>query len=207
MTKLTKAVARKVLATVDAGLTPNMGNPVPGQMCVEAAVCYALGLPHSDKPDCVAISLNRLKIIINDAYGWVSNESRAKGLRKLAILQLGTAGILDEVEFAQRLVPLAYDMANRAVADAAYAYADGAAAAARAAARAAAYAAADAVAVVAAAAADAAARAAAAAARAAARAAAYAAYAGEAELVYFCDKVADILIDMKVPAVKWLNIL
>ena len=200
--KLTKAAARKVLATVDEGLTIGMGNPIPGEMCVEAAVCYALGLPHSDQPlDCVAYSLNRLKIILNDAYEWVSNESRAKGMRKLAVLQLGTTGTLNEVEFAQKLVPLAQDMAKHAASYAAARAAASYAAATDTAAHAT-------YAAIYAARAARAARAAAYAARAASAARyAAAASASERELIYFADKVADILIDMKVPAVKWLDIL
>ena len=175
--RLTKAIARKVLLTIDAGLTDGLGIPEPGKMCVEAAVCYARGLPHGDHPDCVASSLNKLKIVLNDNSWWISNKSRAKGMRKLAILQLGTAGALDEIDFVRRLVPVAKDMAAHAAA-----YADADAADAAYAADAAAHAAADAA------------------------QAAYAA-AGEAELVYFADRVADILIEMKVPAVKWLDLL
>lgn len=39
---LTKEIAQKVLTTVDKGLSCGLGHPKPGQMCVEAAVCYAL---------------------------------------------------------------------------------------------------------------------------------------------------------------------
>src|SRR5580700_4117983 len=100
--KITREIAKKVLDTVDAGLSKGLGKPRPGEMCVEAAVNFALGLPHGDKPlDCVAKSLNNLKIVINDTY--FSKERRTKGLRKLAILQLGTATGFDEVEFATRL--------------------------------------------------------------------------------------------------------
>ena len=45
MIEITEAVALKVRDTVAAGLSNGLGNPEPGQMCVEAAVCYALGLP------------------------------------------------------------------------------------------------------------------------------------------------------------------
>ncbi len=99
-------IARKVLAVVDAGLVNGVGNPVPGQMCVEAAVCYALGLPHGDDPKCVAPSLRSLKIRLNDSR-WSSSESRAKGLRRLALAQLGSKGHLDEREFATRCAVLA----------------------------------------------------------------------------------------------------
>ena len=62
MIEITREIATKVLACVDAGLVHGVGRPVPGQMCVEAAVCYALGLPHGDDPKCVAPTLRRLKI-------------------------------------------------------------------------------------------------------------------------------------------------
>jgi hypothetical protein len=52
MIEITESVARKVLKTVDAGLCSGLGNPTPGEMCVEAAVCYALDLPHGDEPSC-----------------------------------------------------------------------------------------------------------------------------------------------------------
>jgi hypothetical protein len=99
-------IARKVLSTVDAGLVSGVGKPVPGQMCVEAAVCYALGLPHGDDPKCVAQSLRKLKIRLNDS-NWSSDEARAKGLRRLALIQLGSAGNLDEIEFVKRCARLA----------------------------------------------------------------------------------------------------
>lgn len=99
---ITETIARKVLETVDAGLVKGVGDPVPGKMCVEAAVCYALGLPHGDNPECVSASLRELKIRLNDSP-WSSNQARANGLRRLAVAQLGSAGFLNETEFVQRL--------------------------------------------------------------------------------------------------------
>jgi hypothetical protein len=99
-------LARKVLAVVDAGLVQGMGKPEPGKMCVEAAVNYAMGAPHGDQPACVANSLRRLKIRLNDS-AWSSNKARTKGLRRLAIAQLGSAGVLDEKDFARRVSRLA----------------------------------------------------------------------------------------------------
>ena len=92
-----------LLSVVDRGLSKGLGKPIPGQMCVEAAVCYSLGLPHGDDPLCVAYSLRQLKIIINDA-DWSSNAARAKGLRRLAVAQLGTKETLNEREFVKRVV-------------------------------------------------------------------------------------------------------
>jgi hypothetical protein len=100
--KVTLKQARKVLEVVDAGLCSGLGQPKPGQMCVEAAVCYALGQPHGDNPKCVAPAVRSFKIALNDA-AWSSNTARAKGMRRIAIAQLGTAGEIDEVAFAKAL--------------------------------------------------------------------------------------------------------
>lgn len=95
----TLEIARKVLTTVNAGLVSGLGRPVPGQMCVEAAVCYAMDLPHSDRPTCVGDAVRRFKIKLNDAR-WSSNAARTDGLRKLAIAQLGSETI-DQKAFAR----------------------------------------------------------------------------------------------------------
>ncbi|NBV24921.1 MAG: hypothetical protein EBS05_23750 [Proteobacteria bacterium] len=103
--EMTEAIARKVVEVVDAGLVQGVGQPIPGQMCVEAAVCYAMGLPHGDDPTCVSPALRQLKISLND-QAWSSNEARAKGLRRLAVAQLGSAGVLDDREFTRRVVDM-----------------------------------------------------------------------------------------------------
>src|ERR1700743_738460 len=105
-TIITKEIAQKVIEVVDTGLVKGVGIAKPGQMCVEAAVCYALGLPHGDDPKCVSRALRSLKIRLNDSR-WSSNEARAKGLRRLAVAQLGSAGALDDKEFSKRVATLA----------------------------------------------------------------------------------------------------
>ena len=50
MVKITLAIAKKVLETVDAGLVEGRGTPIPGKMCVEAAVAFAMGQKHTDIP-------------------------------------------------------------------------------------------------------------------------------------------------------------
>ncbi len=239
---INKALARKVLKIVDAGLVSGMGKAEPGKMCVEAAVNYAMGAPHGDQPACVAPALRRLKIALNDK-GWSTPAARAKGLRRLAIAQLGSAGVLDEKEFSRRIARLAIqtcvpqalraaarlfkgdkkdkllnaaDLCERdptienARAARSAAYAAHAAANAANAAYAASYAA-----YAASNAADAAAHAAAAyaaAAYAAADAAAHAAdayvaaYARDTSLAAFAEDVVQILIDMKAPGCKWLDL-
>ena len=99
-------IATKVLEVVDAGLVSGVGKPIPGQMCVEAAVCYALDLPHGDDPECVSRALRSLKIKLNDS-SWSSNAARTKGLRRLALIQLGSRNHLDDKEFAKRVTELA----------------------------------------------------------------------------------------------------
>lgn len=96
-----REVARKVVEVVDQGLCSGVGKPVPGQMCVEAAVCYAQGLPHGDSPSCVGEAVRRFKISLNDK-GWSSNAARAKGLRRVAVAQLGSDQI-DQREFAKEV--------------------------------------------------------------------------------------------------------
>jgi hypothetical protein len=216
--EINEVLARKVLEVVDVGLVHGMGIPVPGQMCIEAAVNYAMGLPHGDEPACVAPALRRLKIRLNDSR-WSSNTARAKGLRRLGLAQLGSAGVLDEVEFAKRCARLAIQTCvPQALRAAASLFKDGAkkerllAAAdlcerspteanARSAkdAAGAAYAAA-----YAADAADAAAAAAYAAAYAADAADAAAAYAADRSLAAFAEGVVQILVEMKAPGCQWL---
>lgn len=103
--QITREIAAKVLSVVDAGLVRGMGVPVPGEMCVEAAVCYALGLPHGDDPPGVSTSLRALKIRLSDS-NWSSNKTRAAGLRRLALAALDSAGHLDDKEFAKRVTEL-----------------------------------------------------------------------------------------------------
>ena len=90
--KVNKQLAKKVLQVVDQGLSFGLGEPIPGQMCVEAAVCYAMGRPHGDKPICVARAVRQAKITLNDMT-WSNNKARAKGMRRLAIAQLGSTDI------------------------------------------------------------------------------------------------------------------
>lgn len=92
---ITKEIASKVLETIDAGLSGGLGTPVPGAMCVEAAVCYALGLDHGDDPKCVGPAIRALKIALNDIQ-WPNAKDRAKGLRRLGLVQLGSLGTVNE---------------------------------------------------------------------------------------------------------------
>lgn len=82
-------VVTKVIKTVKRGLVCGLGEPTPGKMCVEAAICYAYGLPHGDHPPCVEGTIADLKIELNDQE-WSSDRARAKGLLKIAIAQLGS---------------------------------------------------------------------------------------------------------------------
>ena len=98
---INESLAVRILSIVDKGLSKGLGNPVAGQMCVEAAVCFAMGLPHSDNPPCVGAAFRAVKIRLNDA-NWSSDAARAAGMRELSIVQLGTDK-LDQVEFAKRV--------------------------------------------------------------------------------------------------------
>ena len=98
MYEVNAEIAQKVIDAVRPGLVKGMGEPIPGQMCVEAAVCFAYGLPHSDEPPCVGVSVRSLKIALNDSK-WTSNQSRAKGMLRLSVAQLGSDQIDHQEEF------------------------------------------------------------------------------------------------------------
>jgi hypothetical protein len=97
--KITKAQAQKVLSVVDKGLVGGMGKPIPGMMCVEAAVSYAFGEDHSDEPTCVHNDLRNIKIELNDVWGWKNKKDRARGMRRLAIAQLGSVSNFNWTRF------------------------------------------------------------------------------------------------------------
>lgn len=98
--RLTKTLAKKIDHLLSFGLTYGLGLPIPGQMCVEAVVCNALGEPHSDSPSCVGYEVRTVKIHLNDS-NWSSNEARAKGMRDIAIAQLGS-DIIDQNLFLKK---------------------------------------------------------------------------------------------------------
>lgn len=120
-TEVTKDHARKIVELLRHGLVQGVGKPEPGKMCVEAAVCYALGEPHGDEPSCVGAAVRAYKIRLNDA-AWPSDKDRAEGLREIAVAQLGS-DILDQREFAKRvalktiqqILPIAFRAAAYAV--------------------------------------------------------------------------------------------
>jgi hypothetical protein len=86
---------------LERGLSNGLGSQ-GGQVCIEAAICEAMNLPHGDDPGCVASSVRLFKIELNDSQ-WSSAEARAKGLRDLGLAQLGSLGVVDDVEFTVRL--------------------------------------------------------------------------------------------------------
>ncbi len=102
MKLIDESLARRVLEVVDVGLVFGLGMPVPGKMCVEAAVCFALGEPHGDQPSCVGAAVRSYKIRLNDSR-WSSDAARTKGLRPLAVAQLGSDKI-DQRAFDQYIV-------------------------------------------------------------------------------------------------------
>jgi hypothetical protein len=230
--EITQDIAAKVLSVVDAGLVHGVGVPEPGKMCVEAAVCFALGLPHGDDPQCVSRAVRSLKIRLNDSK-WSSDRARTQGLRRLAVAQLGTRDKIDDREFARRVAELAIrkyvpaalraaasiqksaehrdsllGAANKCEVEPTRQSAREARAAAADAAAAAAYAAAAAAAYTAADAAAAAAYAAAAADAAAdaADAAAAKKTARDKSLSDFAEEIVQILIDMKAPGAAFLGL-
>lgn len=113
--KITKAIAMKVLEVVDAGLSSGKGYPEPGKMCVEAAVAFAMGEEFSDEPKCVMTLIRNAKISINDSAIWnkeagsyssydpAASKLRAKALRRLAIAQLGSKGVVTPAAWSKAI--------------------------------------------------------------------------------------------------------
>jgi hypothetical protein len=97
-----ETIAKRLIEIVPCGLSKGLGVPKLGHMCVEAAVCYAMGMPHDDSPDCVGDAVRRAKIFLNDS-NWSSDQARADGLLKISIAQLGSKDI-DQLEFATKYV-------------------------------------------------------------------------------------------------------
>jgi hypothetical protein len=100
--QITVEDARKILAIIDAGLVASP-KPIAGPIRLEQAVCYALGLLSDDDLQCVSGALRTLTNALIES----SDRARAKGLRRLALAQLGTtAGGLDAREFSKRVTTL-----------------------------------------------------------------------------------------------------
>lgn len=95
-------IKTKLTEIFSHGIVAGLGEPEPGKMCIEAAVCFALGEPHSDKPSCVAREDRIFAIGLNDS-NWSSDKARAEAMLPLALAQLGTAGT-DRSEWVRRVV-------------------------------------------------------------------------------------------------------
>jgi len=101
MNKINQELVDKINCIFDKGIIYGLGNPKPGEMCVEQAVCYALGEEVTDKPSCVGKQVRDFVIYLNDS-NWSSKSARAEGMRELAIAQLGSTS-LDQEEFLEQI--------------------------------------------------------------------------------------------------------
>ena len=66
MKEITRELIDDIHKALDKGLTKGLGVQKEGEMCVEALICFKLGLPHSDNPPCVHKEVIRAKIALND---------------------------------------------------------------------------------------------------------------------------------------------
>ncbi len=88
---MSQTAEQKLTEIINQGLVSGLGEAEPGKLCVEAAICLALGEPHSDKPSCVHMADRRLGMKINDSFKGTDAE-RAELLLPIALASLGTAG-------------------------------------------------------------------------------------------------------------------
>ena len=96
-----KTIIPKFDAILERGLCSGLGTP-NGQVCIEAAIALAMGLPFSDAPTCVEKNIIVFKIALND-QSWSTEEARAKGLRNIGIAQIGSKDVVDGIVFQQLL--------------------------------------------------------------------------------------------------------
>ena len=99
---LNEELAQRLLTVVDAGLSDGLGRPSPGEMCVEAAIGYACGMPFGDRPTCVGSSVRQLSVELNDETFWNDEKSRAAGMRRLAVAQLGS-NTINQIDFVRKV--------------------------------------------------------------------------------------------------------
>lgn len=92
---------KKFDSILSRGLSQGLGDRGK-QVCIEAAICEAMNLPHSDDPKCVSKAVRSFKISLNDS-SWSNPQARAEGLRDLGLAQLGSLGVVDDVTFATKL--------------------------------------------------------------------------------------------------------
>jgi hypothetical protein len=97
----TKFDVAKYDAILEKGLSYGLGER-GSQVCIEAAICQTLGLPHGDDPGCVAASVRSFKIALNDSM-WSSSKARAAGLHDLGLAQLGSKGVVSGEAFCKIL--------------------------------------------------------------------------------------------------------
>lgn len=98
---ITPEVITRFDSVLARGLCIGLGTS-DGQMCIEAAVCYALNLPHGDNPSCVTPAIRIYKIHLNDT-NWSNPNARAEGLRDLGIAQMGSNGVVSNSQFVVKL--------------------------------------------------------------------------------------------------------
>lgn len=104
MNALASEINVKVLEVISHGLVAGVGVPIPGRMCVEEAVSFAMGFPHGDKPHCVAPAVRAFMVALNDS-AWSTAQARAKGLSGIAIAQIGSNAI-DQKLFVKEVARL-----------------------------------------------------------------------------------------------------
>lgn len=98
---ITEEQIKTIMRKVGLGLTKGLEKNSDGKMCIEAVICTVLENKHADNPACVGNEIRKAKINLNDC-SWSSNQARAKGMRKLAIAQLGSIN-LDQIDFLNNL--------------------------------------------------------------------------------------------------------
>lgn len=98
MSEISKEVVLLIIADLERQLASSAENSVAGRMIVQQAVCAAFAERYLETPSTVAPMLSAVTIGLNNAT-WSSDFECGKGMRRLAIAQLGTAKDFDSNRF------------------------------------------------------------------------------------------------------------
>lgn len=104
---ITQEFVSTIEQLIDMGVCSGLGQPRYGEMCVEHLIAYVEGTAQSDQPRCVDSIVRSITIVINDSPIWSDNYTRAAGLKRLAIAQLGTSIEFDTPAFVRKFIRIA----------------------------------------------------------------------------------------------------
>src|SRR5512135_2834717 len=101
--QITDKMVQKLLKLIDQGLTHGAGQfQDDGDFCVQQAVNKATQSGTSDHPSCVTNEITQFGIGLNDTFNG-SDKERAKILKRFAVAELGSRGVVSGFAFQNKV--------------------------------------------------------------------------------------------------------